>query len=208
MFIYLTPTDILGMKISNSKTYIPDVYCGVFTNSSYDASGNPTGEWYQIGDLYTGRALGQRYTTGINPNFLSNADSIKPSTWISTQNTYKANDNYSYTVPADKQISDIINATNSSVSSTSSARNELQRLLNEAAVISKGNYAGTGWNKFCDIMDRMEDVYKVFTRNASGEIVTETDQNGNENVKIPDDVNHALMVTAIKELDYAILPFI
>jgi hypothetical protein len=208
MVIYLTPTDILGMNIKNSKTYIPDVYCAVFTNSSYDSKGNPTGEWFQIGDLYTGKAYGQRYTTGVNPGVLGvAADSIKPSTWISTANTYKVGESYSYNVAAGKNITDIINAANSSVTSSKSAKDELQSMLNEAAIISKGNYVGTGWDKFCATMDRLEEVYGIYSRNSSGEIITQVGPNGVENVVMSDGLSHAFMTVAIKELEYALIPF-
>ena len=117
MVIFLTPTDIMGMKISNSRTYIPDVYCAVFTNSQY-SGGTPSGTWYQLGDLYSGKAYGLRYTTGLSPSSWFNADCINPSTWVSTGDDLETSSDYAYTVAAGKSIDNIIQATNSSVTAT------------------------------------------------------------------------------------------
>lgn len=196
MVIYLTPTDIIGLGISNSRTYITDVYCAVFTNSEYDADGNPTGTWYQIGDLYNGRAYGQRYTTGINPNGWFNADSIKPSTWVSVAGVYNASNDYSYSVVADRSISNVIQATNNSVLPTGQTANQvLADLLADAKLIMDGNFSGSGWTNFTKTMTTLKDVYRVYTEDSEGNYV------------IASDVTHAQSTTAIKVLADSLTPF-
>lgn len=197
MVIYLTPTNIMGMKIDNSRTYIPDVYCAAFTNSNYDSSGNPTGEWFQIGDLYNGKAQGLRYTTGTGPNSVSNADCIKYNTWISTGQTIEVNDDYSYSVAADKDISSIIQAKNGAVSSIGSGNPStvLQNLLNDAAKVKVGNFTGTGWNQFNEIMTELNNVYHAYNDTGSG------------NLTVANNLTHAQTVSSIRLIEEALIPF-
>ena len=197
MVIFLTPTDILGMKISNSRTYIPDVYCAVFTNSQYAGDGTPEGTWYQIGDLYNGKAYGLRYTTGTNPSGWFNADCINPGTWVSVEGSFEVNGEYSYSVAANKGIANIIQNTSNSISSATgvSASDALNSLFEDAERVKKGNFTGTGWNNFKTIMTELKDVYGVYTEDADGNIV------------MSDGLNHGQTVSAIRELDAALKPF-
>lgn len=61
MTLYITAEDLNSV---NSGTHVT-VYAIVFTINQ-DASGNPTGEWYQVGEMYTGTAQVVGYIGGYN----------------------------------------------------------------------------------------------------------------------------------------------
>ena len=54
MILYLTPFNFKGTQITSPNVRVP-VYAAVFTCTSYNSS-EPTGTWFQLGDIYEGSA--------------------------------------------------------------------------------------------------------------------------------------------------------
>lgn len=74
--IYMTADDV-------TKENPVTVYVAVFTIAQ-DAEGNPTGEWYQLGEMYVGQATTNNYQSGST----NNPNSFDTGTWKSTESYY------------------------------------------------------------------------------------------------------------------------
>ena len=70
MVIYMTDVDLFDYSYGKKVT----VYAAVFT-CQQDSNGNPTGEWYQVGDLFKGTAPVNNYEGGLLSNGSFNTDS-------------------------------------------------------------------------------------------------------------------------------------
>ena len=102
----------------------PDVYAMVYTMNQ------STGEWYQLGDVYLGKATVKRYDALFN----TGTGSFNTGDWKSVSKTYKVTDNYSYTV-GETSINNIVQAKDAN------ANAELKRLLQEAKnIVDSGEY--------------------------------------------------------------------
>ena len=75
MVLYMTDVDLTGISYNTRVT----VYAAVFT-CQQDSSGNPTGQWYQIGELFKGTAPVVKYEGG------SGTGSFNTDSWRSDNN--------------------------------------------------------------------------------------------------------------------------
>ena len=168
MTLYLTidPLDDAG-------AYVP-VYVAVFT-CDRDENGNIVGDWYRIGDTYSGEANVVSYEGG------NGTGSFVTDNWIALRESYSMVEGYSYDISGvayrlDAYSYDIAAGVN--IESIVMAHDEravsiFQTLLNDAKKIIDGrDYAGTG-------IDIVEEVYAslsgYYTLDENGNPVANAD---------------------------------
>lgn len=190
MSIYLTSDKL---NVSNGRA---DVYLAVFTCET-DSEGNPI-EWYQIGEVYEGKAPIVSYdgTGGGTGSFITDD-------WTSNAKTYKVTDNYSYTIPQGDGRNDGIEDIREIIpQKDAAANNELLRLLRLGHGLINGDYSSEtlAGHAVVILKDAMADAEKYYT--------TTTDINGNPTAaSIINDPTRAQLIPIIKKLDYAVSAF-
>ncbi len=126
--LYMTVDDLFNT--SGSATVIAAVFtCDVGDNGEL-------GDWYMIGDYYSGTAEVVGYEGGYT------GGSFDTGSWRSSgTQTFDVTENYSYTIYSNQTIGSLITATDTN------AVSELRELMLEAQSIINGSdqYAGTGW---------------------------------------------------------------
>ena len=149
--LYMTTSDLSNRNVK------PPVYAAVFTcDRNEDGS---CGQWYMVGEPYYGTAQIVGYEGGASTG------SFDTGTWRSYADVYNPSETYSYSIPADQTIQQVVQAVDQN------AIKALQDLLIRAKKILDENiYAGTG-------MEALEDTYfaymaasKLFTVDESGVI--------------------------------------
>jgi len=141
MTLYLT-TDKLDRAGSN-----PTVYAAVFTCDRNDDG--TLGEWYMLGDMYTGTAPVLSYDGNWDGTGSFHTDS-----WVSSRNTYQVVSGYSYTVNANLTIKDIMQIKDQT------ATNKLQELLDRSTeIVNSGQYAGSAVTELQAAITRASTCY-------------------------------------------------
>ena len=175
LILYMTTVDIYSLELT-SAAYVDNIYATVFVNDQN------TG-WFQIGDMYVGKAkAGRINTAGGSPSWLFRADSFSPDTWISVASEYKVTDDYSYSISNSHDISTVVN-----MEVETSAWELLNNLHSVAHGIQVDNYAADAETKNALINARTN--VGVFI--ASGIA----------------NANQPIVVSAIKQLQTAMAPF-
>lgn len=156
------------------------VYAAVFTCDKSPSDGS-IGNWYMIGEPYEGTAETVGYEGG------NSSGSFDTGTWRSKEMTYHPTEHYSYTLPYNITIQQVVNIVDPAATA------ELERLLTEAKnILDENIYAGTG-------MEQLEDVYndskQVFTISGNGTIV------------VPDTLTRVKLLPYINSLETALKAF-
>ncbi|MBE6530640.1 MAG: hypothetical protein E7679_00920 [Ruminococcaceae bacterium] len=125
MTLYLT-TVTINDETFDTYQYVDPIYAVVFTKDSADS------EWYQLGEMYKGKAQCVGYVGG-NDN-----DSFDTGTWISTERYYN--------VAANSGIQNIIQK-------RAVDKSALQAKINEAAALKQSNYTSESWAEFKEKLD-------------------------------------------------------
>ena len=151
MTLYLTTHSLKKADAPDGNAH---VYVVVFT-CDQDANGDIAGGWYQVGEIYEGRAN----IVGYNGE-ADGEGSFVTDNWIAYEKTYKVTENYSYTIANGTNIKTIAMNVDSFMIA------EFQKMLNEAKdLIDDNRYAGVG-------IERVEIAYsdasKFYTFDANG----------------------------------------
>ena len=125
MTLYLT-TVTINDETFDTYQYVDPIYAVVFTKDSADS------EWYQLGEMYKGKAQCVGYVGG-NDN-----DSFDTGTWISTERYYN--------VSASSGVKNIIQK-------RAIDKSALQAKINEAAALKQSNYTSESWAEFKEKLD-------------------------------------------------------
>ena len=168
MTLYLTID-----PLTSAGRYVP-VYVVVFTCDRDDA-GNIVGEWYRIGNTYSGEANVVTYNGG------NGTGSFVTDNWRADAATYSLIDGYSYTIDGATYNLDAYSynvADDASIKTIVSAKDAeavsaFQNLLSDAKrIIENQQYAGVG-------IDIVEETYEAFsnyyTVDANGNHVVDPD---------------------------------
>lgn len=170
MTLYITADPLTS---SGSR---PDVYAMVYTMNQ------STGEWYQLGDVYHGKATVKRY----NALFNTGTGSFNTGDWESVAKTYKVTDRYSYTV-GESSINSLVQVKDAN------ANAELRLLLQEAKnIVDSGEY-------FAEQVEALQSALEKYAKYYT------TDANGT--VSISGDPTRAEIVPVIRDLDNLLKDF-
>ncbi|MBR7116181.1 MAG: hypothetical protein IKC87_00520 [Clostridia bacterium] len=165
MTLYLTVD-----PLEDAGEYVP-VYVVVYT-CDRDADGNRIGDWYRIGDTYSGTANVVTYDGGTGTG------SFVTDNWIADASSYKLVDGYSFNIGGEEYILDEyyhtvasnVSIKNIVTQKDVNAVNTLQTLINDAKrIVDNKSYAGTG-------IDIVEEALRATLMKFSGNYTI--DENG------------------------------
>lgn len=125
MTLYLT-TVTINDETFDTYQYIDPIYAVVFTRDSANS------EWYQLGEMYSGKAQCVGYVGG------GDNDSFDTGTWISTQRYYNVGTGSGIASVIQKRYVD---------------KSELKAKINEAAALKQSNYTSESWAEFKEKYD-------------------------------------------------------
>ena len=174
--IYMTTSDL------SDRNERPPVYAAVYTcDRREDGSMGP---WYALGETYSGSAQIVGYEGG------ESTGSFDTGTWRSYEKTYNVTETYSYTIPANLTIYDIM------VMTDEEAIKKAEVLLNKTkAILDENKYAGTG-------MVELEEAY--FSYIAAANIYT---VNADGTISVNKDATLVQVIPHIKKLDQVLSYF-
>jgi len=173
MTLYMT-TD----KLQNGT---PTVYAAVFT---CDKNSDGTyGEWYMIGDMYTGTANIVGYEGG------QSTGSFDTGTWRSSTSTYTVTDDYSYRVTRGNTIQTVIQAKDTTLT------NKFKNILSTSKDVLDGKYGDFAGDAMVYLSEVYAKAARCYTVNTDGTVTVKTG------------VTRAQLVPLIKEFTTALKPF-
>lgn len=176
--LYLT-TDTL----SRANASVP-VYAVVFTcNKNEDGT---LGEWYRIGELYTGTATVVGY---IGNTATQNTGSFDTGTWRSTYKTYQPVGEYSYTVTGSRTIQQITQATDRN------ARNLLANQLVLAKDLLDGDYGFFAGEAVTALQEALDGAARCYTISNAGTIT------------VSSSATRSQVIPLLQNLEVALAPF-
>ncbi len=185
MTLYLTID-----PLNRAGQYVP-VYAVVFT-CDRDANGNIVGDWYRIGDTYSGEANVVTYDGG------NGTGSFVTDNWRTFRETYRLVDGYSYNINGETYLLDAYSydvAAGANIESLVTATdnravNTFKTLLDDAKrIINSQDYAGTGITLVEETYTALSDYYEL-------------DENGNHVVNAG--VTRSQLSPHILDLYYAV----
>lgn len=160
----------------------PVIYAAVFTCDRNDDG--TLGPWYMLGDKYAGSAS----IVGYEGSYIGG--SFDTGTWRSTsQTTYVASTDYSYTVPAGQAINTIILASDANAVST------LQTLVTKANDVLRGVYGEYAGTAIIALQEALDNAARCCATGSDGSVTVNAS------------TTRAYAVPLIKELDHALTPF-
>lgn len=191
MTLYMTADDC---DVANAWV---DVYVVVFTCES-DENGVPTSDWYQIGDMYHGRAIVVGYT-GTDGS--TSTGSFWTDVWQPKGGTHKVTENYTYHVAASTEYNE--------------SSMHLMRLIQTKANVQNAGDTTSAWAELLSLSGSAQDVIDGVYGNFAGQaminlqaaqakataLITK-DTAGNGSV-----ITRAETIPVLKELEAALKPF-
>ena len=171
----------LYMTTDKLQSGSPTIYAAVFTCNKNDDG--TYGNWYMIGDLYTGTATIVGYEGG------QSTGSFDTGTWVSSAATYTVSSDYSYSVANRSTIQTITQAMDSR------ANSKLQSLLPTAKKLLDGEYGSYAGQAMDVLQAAFEKAARCYTVDSSG------------NITVNSNTSRSQLVPLIKELEAALVPF-